>query len=387
LLSNTIRYIGVPGNSQRATPGDDLYEATNNPAPWHDARFADVPPQFLAYDPDDPNDPYNDPNDPNRHRPGDTWEIGGKPYDPYDPGPWAPGRVRRPDPRTGRHRRGELPDPLPDGPQYDITTGLAYTVSEPDVVQSPPRAAHRRRLGGEPRAPQCRTAPDDPAHRRARTGTPSEYRSEPSPPRFPAPALPTDPDPYEFIGVYAPLGPPVFTVARAADTTTPPAFASIEPTAPQQPDEAAAPAIPSEAAPTNQPRLAEIAWQRFLANSAELHVANFETLSSLGEAHRARERLVWMLRWMLTVLALGLVGPPSRPEVADSTERVEGSARSVGYGATRAGSTTQVERSGVVRRPLPHPSHAPSPQESSHPSWMEGIARFDSAQVAAGGAW
>lgn len=47
-----------------------------------------------------------------RHRPGDTWEIGGRPHDPADPGPYgAPGWYQ--DRRTGRHRRGELPDPLP----------------------------------------------------------------------------------------------------------------------------------------------------------------------------------------------------------------------------------------------------------------------------------
>lgn len=50
----------------------------------------------------------------NRHRSGDTFLIGGKPHDPLDPGPW----LWRPDPsyqrdlRTGRHRRGELPDPV-----------------------------------------------------------------------------------------------------------------------------------------------------------------------------------------------------------------------------------------------------------------------------------
>jgi hypothetical protein len=54
-------------------------------------------------------------DDDGRHRPGDTWMIGGKPYDPDDPGvwPWKPDPTYRRDRRTGRHRRGELPDPLP----------------------------------------------------------------------------------------------------------------------------------------------------------------------------------------------------------------------------------------------------------------------------------
>lgn len=51
----------------------------------------------------------------NRHRAGDTWLIGGKPRDPHDPGPWlwnGDTNYQR-DNRTGRHRRGELPDPAP----------------------------------------------------------------------------------------------------------------------------------------------------------------------------------------------------------------------------------------------------------------------------------
>ncbi len=58
-----------------------------------------------------PGEPYYEP-DHLRHRPGDTWKIGGRPYDPQDPGPYgSPGWFQ--DRRTGRHRRNELPDPLP----------------------------------------------------------------------------------------------------------------------------------------------------------------------------------------------------------------------------------------------------------------------------------
>jgi hypothetical protein len=48
-----------------------------------------------------------------RHRPGDTWIIDrSRPHDPDDPGSFgSPGW--RPDSRTGRHRRDELPDPIP----------------------------------------------------------------------------------------------------------------------------------------------------------------------------------------------------------------------------------------------------------------------------------
>ncbi|WP_205324581.1 hypothetical protein [Glycomyces sp. YM15] len=42
-----------------------------------------------------------------------AWRTGEKPYDPLDPGPYGtPGW--QPDPRRGRRRRGELPDPLPE---------------------------------------------------------------------------------------------------------------------------------------------------------------------------------------------------------------------------------------------------------------------------------
>ncbi|MEU6857723.1 hypothetical protein AB0B28_02415 [Glycomyces sp. NPDC046736] len=65
----------------------------------------------------DPNAPDSEPVSPRyepmwlRHKPGDTWMIGGKPYDPDDPGPYG-NPLWRPDRRTGRHRRGERPDPI-----------------------------------------------------------------------------------------------------------------------------------------------------------------------------------------------------------------------------------------------------------------------------------
>ena len=66
----------------------------------------------------DPTTPETDPASPRyepphlRHRPGDDWQIGGRPADPDDPGPYgSPGWYQ--DRRTGRHRRDELPDPLP----------------------------------------------------------------------------------------------------------------------------------------------------------------------------------------------------------------------------------------------------------------------------------
>jgi hypothetical protein len=60
----------------------------------------------------DPASPRYEP-DHLRHKPGDDWLIDrARPYDVLDPGPFgSPGWF--PDRRTGRHRRGELPDPIP----------------------------------------------------------------------------------------------------------------------------------------------------------------------------------------------------------------------------------------------------------------------------------
>jgi hypothetical protein len=60
----------------------------------------------------DPSNPRYEP-DHLRHKPGDDWLIDhDRPYDVLDPGPFgSPGWF--PDRRTGRHRRDELPDPIP----------------------------------------------------------------------------------------------------------------------------------------------------------------------------------------------------------------------------------------------------------------------------------
>jgi hypothetical protein len=71
-------------------------------------------------------------HDSNRHRKGDTYLIGGKPYDPLDPGPWPwkDDPDFQPDRRTGRHRRGELPDPIAETPSGPLTETLPDPFSE-----------------------------------------------------------------------------------------------------------------------------------------------------------------------------------------------------------------------------------------------------------------
>ncbi|WP_026923428.1 hypothetical protein [Glycomyces arizonensis] len=77
-----------------------------------------------------------------RHQPGDTWEIGGKPHDPEDPGPYGtPGWYQ--DRRTGRHRRNELPDPIPpwETDEHDQVEPVPSHQAEPD---RPSPSPHRR---------------------------------------------------------------------------------------------------------------------------------------------------------------------------------------------------------------------------------------------------
>ena len=93
-----------------------------------------------------------------RHRPGDTWIIDtNRPYDPYDPGPYGSYGWYQ-DERTGRHRRDELPDPLPAenwvAPQGAWFPGTADW-PEPKAPQSssPEQAEWSDRRGGSDRPP------------------------------------------------------------------------------------------------------------------------------------------------------------------------------------------------------------------------------------------
>ncbi|GAA2138875.1 hypothetical protein [Glycomyces algeriensis] len=144
MSSTTIRYSGVPENSHsrdfdnsRAYIG--LRHLTDGYYDWAGRRLllTDGSPDPLTpgayrfqHSPDlcDQSARESDPASPRyepphlRHQPGDTYEIGGKPDDPDDPGVFgSPGW--QPDTRTGRHRRGELPDPMP--PEEPSTAPVA----------------------------------------------------------------------------------------------------------------------------------------------------------------------------------------------------------------------------------------------------------------------
>ncbi|THV41411.1 hypothetical protein [Glycomyces buryatensis] len=152
MATTTIRYSGVPGNGHHAADFDRDAAAYAYPEQGiHNPSAPEETPGARRYDPDsyDPSIPDSDPRSPRyepphlRHRPGDTWEIGGKPHDPADPGAFGtPGW--RPDPRTGRHRRGELPDPPPP---------VADSGQDRPPVDPAPEAADERRPSPSPRPP------------------------------------------------------------------------------------------------------------------------------------------------------------------------------------------------------------------------------------------
>ncbi|WP_199039441.1 hypothetical protein [Glycomyces salinus] len=147
-----LGYVEGRGYYDRA--GRRLFLSDGSPDP-------DTPSAYrYRFDPDscDPTAPESDPANPRyepphlRHRPGDTWEIGGKPADPDDPGPYG-SRGWYQDTRTGRHRRNELPDP----PEPEVSTqesGSEYRFDrlredawDDFMTDSAPLAAAHRRTG------------------------------------------------------------------------------------------------------------------------------------------------------------------------------------------------------------------------------------------------
>jgi hypothetical protein len=163
MASTTIRYSGLPGNSHS---GGDQIRRPGVPAYLEQVVYPVEPDQNMLgayrYDPEshDPTIPDSDPRSPRyepphlRHRPGDTWIIDrDRPDDPLNPGPsGSPGWYA--DKRTGRHRRGELPDPPVDGrrpslgPFRDGTGERPSMRSSGDEPPQPPRRP-RPRYGRE----------------------------------------------------------------------------------------------------------------------------------------------------------------------------------------------------------------------------------------------
>jgi hypothetical protein len=123
LATTTILDFGLPANSHS---GANRKRRPGVPAYLEQVVYAAIvdpnAPGAHRYDPDssDLTLPESDPRSPRyepphlRHRPGDTWIIDrDRPNDSLDPGPFG-SPDWRPDNRTGRHRRSELPDPPRD---------------------------------------------------------------------------------------------------------------------------------------------------------------------------------------------------------------------------------------------------------------------------------
>ncbi|MCD0442295.1 hypothetical protein LO763_01475 [Glycomyces sp. A-F 0318] len=156
MATTTILDSGLPGNSRSGAnsnrrPGVPTYlEQVVYTVP-----AAPDSPGAYRYDPDstDSTVPDLDPRSPRyepphlRHRPGDTWIIDRqRPRDPLDPGPYgSPGWFA--DHRTGRHRRGELPDPSPE----TEPSGQRPSGSTPERAEKPRPAPGRS--GDEPPRP------------------------------------------------------------------------------------------------------------------------------------------------------------------------------------------------------------------------------------------
>lgn len=250
MASTTIPSSGLSGNRHSGAisgrwPGDSLCPRTaatvgseslgayrSDPSS-HDPAIPDSDPRSPRYEP-----PHL------RHQPGDTWVIDrNRPHDPLDPGPYgSPGWY--PDERTGRHRRGELPDDL--GPE--ATQPTRPPASEPTRRPSvpgpvlPPTAAT-----GEPQPirPVFRPSPE-------RKSVPPGFSADPSP-EEPEPEAPNPPRRY-----------------RWQDS--------------------------SEQDQYNFGKLREEAWIGFLEGSQQLHDAHFERSISLRERFAlAVQRLVGLV--------------------------------------------------------------------------------------------
>ena len=263
MLSTTIRYSTLPENSHSVSlvpahpPHRDLACEPALPVVHFYEADPDVPGAY-RYDPEDSASydlsvPDSDPRSPRyepphlRHQPGDTWEIGGKPYDPLDPGPYgSPGWYQ--DQRTGRHRRGELPDPLP--------------ADEPDRYPTP----------------------------------------NPSPVRFPSPASTRTP----AESPTPPPSPPIEEAGPRPYRLTPSHRSRRRWEDPERGPEADPRDIPGgEDPPYRFSPLREGAMERFLELSQPFREAHFQpAVPSLGE------RLTLVLRWLVWVVACGLVPAP-----------------------------------------------------------------------------
>jgi hypothetical protein len=269
--------------------------------------------------------PDSDPRSPRyepmhlRHKPGDTWIIDtNRPYDPFDPGPFGSAGWYM-DERTGRHRRDETPDPLPA--EGWIPPANAWF---PGTADWP-----------EPEPPQTKAAvPDEETGRRGGSDRPPPWGSrgrpvpsEPEEPQRPWGARTGRPSPSPDIGARQVRRP----WDRSDQVGDGPGdagwFSGYGRRQSKQGEEEVKGESESDGRAGSDTtgeregarrnggdatgeylfsKLREDAFDRFMANSAQLRAAHFAP-----QKPYLRERAVWVLRWLVWVFAFGLAPMPT----------------------------------------------------------------------------
>ncbi|MEV3938220.1 hypothetical protein AB0K52_19855 [Glycomyces sp. NPDC049804] len=274
--------------------------------------------------------PDSDPRSPRyepmhlRHQPGDTWIIdANRPYDPFDPGPYgSPGWYK--DERTGRHRRDETPDPLPAedwAPPKDAWfPGTAdWPEPTPAHIRSEQRDDHDQRGG---------TGGQDDGYR---GGSQGRRGGSDRPPPWGSRGRPVPSEPDEPEAPQRPWGERNGRPSPSSDTEAKPARRPWN-----RGDDGDGPGDggwisgygrrQSNQREDNDPgghggdgrngtdttgefrfsKLREDAFDRFIANSAQLRAAHFAP-----QKPYLRERAAWVLRWLAWVFAIGLLPMPA----------------------------------------------------------------------------
>jgi hypothetical protein len=284
--------------------------------------------------------PDSDPRSPRyepmhlRHKPGDTWIIdSNRPYDPFDSGPFgSPGWYK--DERTGRHRRDETPDPLaaegwvaPKGAWFPGTADWP----EPEPPQDDQgRAAEQLRRGdsddrggGDGRGGSGRGGRGVEEFRLRDSG---ERGGSDRPPPWGSRGRPVPSEPDEPEEPQRPWGARTGRPSPTPGTDAHPARRPWDRCEPgnrgpgdagwisgyggRQSREDSSGESESEgerrsaADTTGEFRFS--AFDRFIANSAQLRAAHFAP-----QKPYLRERAVWVLRWLLWVFAIGLAPMPA----------------------------------------------------------------------------
>jgi hypothetical protein len=307
--------------------------------------------------------PDSDPRSPRyepmhlRHKVGDTWIIdANRPYDPFDPGPYG-SRGWYKDERTGRHRRDETPDPLPA--EGWVTPKGAWFPGTADWPEpEAPQDESTRPAGGEGGVGSGGSGRGDGDRGRGSGGRggdrqrgAGERGGSDRPPPWgargrPVPSEPDEPEGRHGFGC-GPAGRPGPDPdgarhtrqfwSRAESGSGPGDAGWISGYGARQSESGTS--IGSEGGDGSQgatagaqqsgesgwggreddrrsgaettgeyrfSKLREDAFDRFMVQSAQLRAAHFQP-----EKPYLRERVVWGLRWLLWVFALGLASMPA----------------------------------------------------------------------------